>query len=497
MSLNQFKKYDNIFIQCHDNPDADALASGYGLYIYFKQLGKQVQLIYSGPYQIQKNNLLKMIELLSIPITYYIGHKVGGLLITVDCQYGSGNVSLIEADDVAIIDHHQQETFNCPITFIYSNLGSCSTIIWQLLKAVNFPYNDYPNLSTALYYGLLTDTNHFAELYHPLDKDMHDDLKVDQTIIKRLIHSNLSLDEIEIAGLALIHYYYDEHFKYALIKARPCDPNILGVISDMMIQVDCIDTCVVYSSMNAATKLSIRSCVKEVKASELANYLTQHIGSGGGHLEKAGGSINEHLIRQASFDSPIENYLMNRLNEYFNSYEIIDTMHYTLDISGMKVYKKIPMPVGYVVASEFFPKNTPIIIRTLGGDIDLCVLDEFYIIIGINGEAYPIRQEQFIHNYIPCDDVFKPMSMVYFPSIKNKLTGATVSLENVAKSCLPKDAVKIYAKPLDKTVKIFTSWSPDNYMLGQPGDYIATRLDDKQDPYIIKKDIFLRIYKAL
>ena len=34
MKLAELEKYNPITIQCHDNPDADALASGFGLYSY-------------------------------------------------------------------------------------------------------------------------------------------------------------------------------------------------------------------------------------------------------------------------------------------------------------------------------------------------------------------------------------------------------------------------------------------------------------------------------
>ena len=45
MRLSELEKYQKIVIQCHDNPDADAIASGFGLYRYFKGLGKEVRFI--------------------------------------------------------------------------------------------------------------------------------------------------------------------------------------------------------------------------------------------------------------------------------------------------------------------------------------------------------------------------------------------------------------------------------------------------------------------
>ena len=61
MKLSDLEVYDKITIQCHDNPDADALASGYGLYCYYRSKGKDVRLVYSGRNKIQKSNLALMV----------------------------------------------------------------------------------------------------------------------------------------------------------------------------------------------------------------------------------------------------------------------------------------------------------------------------------------------------------------------------------------------------------------------------------------------------
>lgn len=48
MKLTDLQHYRSITIQCHDNPDADAIASGFVLYTYFASLGKEVRLVYAG-----------------------------------------------------------------------------------------------------------------------------------------------------------------------------------------------------------------------------------------------------------------------------------------------------------------------------------------------------------------------------------------------------------------------------------------------------------------
>ena len=99
MRLEELAEYDPITVQCHDNPDADAIAAGFGLCRYFESMGRRAHLIYGGRNKIQKPNLLLMLEHLDIPITHIKdaaayaeaqpGGRLPGLLITVDCQYGN------------------------------------------------------------------------------------------------------------------------------------------------------------------------------------------------------------------------------------------------------------------------------------------------------------------------------------------------------------------------------------------------------------------------
>ena len=494
MKLSDLITTAPITIQCHDNPDADALGAGYALYTYLRLKGCDTRLIYSGHFQIQKTNLVAMIDLLNIPIEYTKMTKVNGLLITIDCQYGAGNVTLIAADDVAIIDHHQIEITNVEKSEICSFLGSCSTLVWQMFLDAGFEVNEFPLIATALYYGLFTDTSQFAELYHPLDKDMRDHLHIDESIIKRLKNSNLSLAEIEIAGLALIRYTYNEVYRFSLIKARPCDPNILGLISDMMLQVDTVNTCVVYSELTNGIKLSVRSCVKEIKASELATYLTEEIGSGGGHLEKAGGFINQKLFEKSYPGLSSEAYFLNRLDSYHKSYDIVDAGTYVMDTFDMPLYQKLPIPIGYVETMKLLPPHTPAIVRTLEGDIDITASENVYIMIGIDGEVYPIQKDKFERSYERLSSGFLLDDAQYFPSIKNKLTGETLLLKDHVQSCLARGKVQIYAKPLTRVTKVFTAWDKSKYMYGAIGDYIAVRSDDPHDIYIIRGDIFLKTY---
>lgn len=452
MKLSDLEIYDQITIQCHDNPDADALASGYGLYCYFSSKGKSVQLIYSGRAPIQKANLTLMIDRLHLPITYlapFPGQplQVQGLLITVDCQYGEGNVTPIEAEDVAIIDHHQDVSMDFEKKVIVSALGSCATLVWKLLSNEGFCLVDYPYLETALYYGLYTDTGQFAELYNALDMDMRESLHFDKNLITLFRNSNLSLRELEIAGVAMIRCSYNDDYHFAVIQAQPCDPNILGLISDFLLQVAEVTSCLVYNKIEGSGdyKLSVRSCIKEVNASELAAFLTEGIGNGGGHLEKAGGYVNRKLYAEKHPSTHSEAFFNNRMIEYFNTYDILYAQDYEADLSTMH----------------------PTTLRHLR-------------------DSYDCLDESFV---LPDESSL--------PIVKNKLTGDTVPLLAHARTCIPAAEALVHARKLEKGVKVFSMWDNSRYITGNPGDYLVVLDSNVHDLFVVKKETFEDAYEKV
>ncbi len=509
MKLSDLTMYNPVTIQCHDNPDADAIASGFAMYRYFKSLGRKVRLIYAGRNKIQKSNLVLMLEHLDIPIQYVEDEhaflkdepegKIAGLLLTVDCQYGAGNVTKLPAQEVAVIDHHQAEIRDMDKSEINPHLGSCSTLVWHMLLEAGWKVTD-SKLGTALYYGLYTDTNQFSEIYNPLDMDMRDALPYEKTLITLFRNSNLSLQEMEIAGVAMIRHIYNDDYRYAIIKSQPCDPNILGIISDFLNQVAEVDTCVVYNDLKDGYKFSVRSCVKEVQANELAAFLADGVGSGGGHSEKAGGFINKTLYEEAYPTLHSEAFFSQRLNDYFDNCDIIYARDYDIDISDMKSYVKKKVPMGYVVATDILPLGTPITIRTMEGDVNMAVEQDLIIMIGVKGEVHPNRRQNFERSYEVTDEPYctdvthSHRNMVYRPTIRNRQTGEVMQLIDYAKVCITRGITYIHAKELTKRVKVFTVWDEEKYMLGKPGDFLAVRCEDKHDIYVVERDIFSKTY---
>ena len=479
-----------VTIQCHNFPDADTIASAFGVFTYLKWRGKNAKIIYSGAGKITKPSLLMMKKLLEIPIEHVKELPEIDALMLVDCQYGEGNVVKFPAKKIFALDHHEDGGGGFAGS-IQSALGSCSTLIWRLLREENFPFKEFPQVANALYYGLYTDTCSFEEISHPLDRDMRDSLNFDQTTIDQMRFNNLTIDELTIAGNALACNRSNHEYSYAIFKAAACDQNILGFISDLALQVERVGVCIVYNSSPGGYRLSIRSCTREVMANEFAAYLA----NGGGHKQKAGGFISLEKVGDMGIDA----YIENRTKAYFESYVLIDAASHNINVASMAQYVKNKIPVGYVPSTDIFQTGTPILIRTLEGDSDVIASPEIFLMIGNAGEVYPQERFFFDKNYDPLDEPFAPSDMVYSPTVRNKLTGISddaVELSAHAKACVAKGTIHIHAEKLTKNTKVFTRWNPGGYMAGKIGDYLAVRSDNVNDVYIIAGDIFGKTYDA-
>ena len=509
MKLSDLLTYDDIVIQCHDNPDADALASGYALHRYFTLKGKKPLFIYRGKNKIRKSNLQIMLEKLQVPVSYepefreecvlspdgtYSNVPVPGsepeLLITVDCQYGQRNVTGTPAGTVAVIDHHQQTSALPKLSEVRSTLGSCSTLVWDMIRSEGITFEDDPLLSTALYYGLYTDTNRLSEVSHPLDRDMLDSLNIQRSLITEMSNANISLGELKITGKAILSYEYFDKDRYLILESEPCDPNILGVISDFALETADVDVVLAYYVSPYEIKFSVRSCTKEVQANELAGFLAKGIGGGGGHILKAGGSIRPELLEDRSAAS----VLHQRMKQYFESYDILYAADTTLSPEGLRTYEKQPQELGCLKLSDVFPVGTTVLIRTLEGDVNVVIREDTHLMIGLEGEVYPIKEEKLKKSYRPVKDTYDG-TFEYIPSVKNTATDEVRTVTEYARTVVSTGTSLICARPLTKAVKVFTAWDEEKYYSGDVGDYIAFRKDDVHDIYVIRKHLFPLLYR--
>lgn len=108
MKLVELCRSKKVYIQTHNFPDPDAIASVYGLQNLLAYYEVPSVLCYYG--KIDKLSTRKMTELFNIDIFPYAGLKndmnAEDYIICVDSQKNGGNILDFEGDEIACIDHH-------------------------------------------------------------------------------------------------------------------------------------------------------------------------------------------------------------------------------------------------------------------------------------------------------------------------------------------------------------------------------------------------------
>ena len=74
--------------------------------------------------------------------------------------------------------------------------------------------------------------------------------------------------------------------------------------------------------------------------------------------------------------------------------------------------------------------------------------------------------------------------------MKTETQKKTLLASDCARICMPKGDTLLYAKRLDKAVKVFAPHNQGKYVLGRPGDYLTVRKDNLSEVAVMSQDTF-------
>ena len=280
-----------VFIQTHNNPDQDALATAHGLKVLLEHFGKQAIVCYKG--EIDKYNTIKMIELLKFDITpaESIEFRPDDETILVDCQKGNSNVKAYRGKVIACIDHHElQDTSSYLFHDIRPEIGACATIMASYFMENAIPIDRL--MATSLLYAIRIDTNALSRSVTDLDLETYTKLHklADQEILKHLDSCNLKLRD-----LSSYHYAIENLRIYQTIAlvdlGENCPEAIAGQISDFILTLREVDFVLSHTYRENGVKFSARSSKNEIDASEVIRKALKDFGDGGGHRTMAAGFV--------------------------------------------------------------------------------------------------------------------------------------------------------------------------------------------------------------
>lgn len=294
IKLVELCKGHNIYIQTHNFPDPDAIASAYGLQKLLLLYDISSELCYDG--RIDKLSASKMLSLFKIHMLPYEELRPSlqeeDYVICVDTQKNAGNVTDIIGDEVACIDHHP--TF-VSVEYKYQDLritGACATLIAGYYKELN--HEPDPDVATALLYGLKMDTLQFTRGVTELDIQMFEFLfrYCDQEKLSDLERNNMEFEDLKAYGAAIESIELYDKTGFSCIPFS-CPDALIGILSDFILALIEVEVAVVFSYREDGIKLSVRSEDPEIHAGNLIHDALAGIGNGGGHAAMAGGLIKK------------------------------------------------------------------------------------------------------------------------------------------------------------------------------------------------------------
>ena len=284
----------HIYIQTHNFPDPDAIASAFGLQRLLAQHEIPSTLCYDG--RIDKLSASKMLEAFQIQMFPYEQLRPDmaeeDYVICVDAQKHSGNITDFVGDEVACIDHHP---IFVPIEYRYQDIrptGACATIIAQYYKQL--PCLPDRHTATALLYGLKMDTLQFTRGVTELDIEMFAFLfpLCDQEMLARLERNNMEFNDLKAYGAAIESIEVYDKVGISNVPF-PCPDALIAILSDFILALQEVEVAGVFSKREDGIKLSVRSEDPAVHAGHLVSDALHGYGDGGGHAEMAGGMIRK------------------------------------------------------------------------------------------------------------------------------------------------------------------------------------------------------------
>ena len=304
--ISCIKNEDYIFIQTHNFPDHDSVASAFGLQQLLNKFDIKSHIIYEG--EIQRGSIITMCNELEIEIKHSSSYDITEkhLIIIVDGCKGNKNVTDIIGDEIAVIDHHQvSRPEDVPLADIRPDYGACSSIIYSYYRDLNL--NISQKTATALMIGINMDTalltrgvsaddiGAYAELYTIADLRMQNSILRNYIQKRDLKFYRYALDNVKIADEIALCYF-----------DSGCNQNLLGILGDFFLALEEVDFVILYAKNNNVINFSLRSEREKWNASVVIERLLKGVGFGGGHKDMAGGIITDvSLFNEDSIEKKI------------------------------------------------------------------------------------------------------------------------------------------------------------------------------------------------
>lgn len=294
--LTTLAPYEQVFVVTHDNPDPDAIASGWAVYTLLQEKSdRPVRLLGGG--EIVRAENRHMIRLLEPPLElvndFPLPDKTA--IVLVDCGSESQNHLFRDSHTkaVAVIDHHLVERRCCRTAFedIRPNTAASATIAGSYLREQGI--EPKADLATGILYAIRTETRGVEVHYSRMDRTILLWLThhANPSVLAQIENAPLSPEYFADLALALQGTFIYGDTALCLLP-RASGPEIVGEVADLLIRCEGIRRVLCGAVVHEDLLLSVRTARDSNEdAAALVRDTLKGIGFGGGHRHRAGGKI--------------------------------------------------------------------------------------------------------------------------------------------------------------------------------------------------------------
>lgn len=313
--LDVLARHDEIVVVTHDNPDPDALASGWAICRLIEaKLGKKPRFIAGG--EIVRAENRHMVQTLNLPIELVGDTQVSSHagVVLVDCGTSATHHLMARngLKPAAIIDHHWTSLGNDGVPFcdVRPLKAACSSIAASYLREQDLDVD--AALATALLFAIPTETRGCETPYSRLDRSVVVWLteRADLSRIAEIENAPLSREYFDNLILALQNTFVYGAAAFCLLP-RADSPEIVGEVADLLIRYNRVTQVMCGAVIHGDLLVSVRAESGEDDASELVAKTLADLGHGGGHQNRAGGQV-ANIARGRKVPDDLEDALRGR-----------------------------------------------------------------------------------------------------------------------------------------------------------------------------------------
>jgi nanoRNase/pAp phosphatase (c-di-AMP/oligoRNAs hydrolase) len=299
-------------------PDPDSIASSLALKTLLLRSIRYATTAYDGEITRQEN--MALIRLLSIPMERIeeIDFTEFNRTAILDGQPTHFDLPKNKSFDV-IIDHHPiTRGYSASFKDIRPTYGSTSTIMTEYLNAARI--RPSTRLSTALLYGIKTDTNNFERDTRAEDVWAFRYLfpRANKNVLRKIELSELSPEILNSFKMAFdrIKILKDKIFVH---MGEIDNPDVCVQLADFLMRVNNISSTVVSSVVDDNLVIILRSDGYRKNTGKMASKLFGDLGNAGGHRSAARAEIPlENLKKRLRVltEETIEKWVTRRIKGY-------------------------------------------------------------------------------------------------------------------------------------------------------------------------------------